>query len=72
MDSIANILKIDFPKLSLEEKIKIKELGRPLPNLLLLHKKEDNEKPKKDRFPGVFRQTFINEIRGFVGVTLLI
>lgn len=35
MNSISNIIKCNFPSLSLEDKLKIKGLGRPLPDLKL-------------------------------------
>ncbi|CAH1979971.1 unnamed protein product, partial [Acanthoscelides obtectus] len=35
MNSVSNILKNDFTRLSLQNKLEIKQLGRPLPDLKL-------------------------------------
>lgn len=70
MNTVHNILNTNFSNLPLEDKLKIKELGRPLPNLKLTQISE--RKAENRSFTRHFQETFIQEIIGFVVVTFRI
>lgn len=66
INSVANIIKVNFSLLDLNSKIEIKRLGRPTPVLKL--NQTCRKKKKVGLSPGISPATFTIETNGYVDV----